>query len=113
MTEAGKALKTVINVFAKLAMTQTAMAELKDYPRGPLQVATTLSFGSIWLAPRLQEFLDQYPRFRDNLFLKDEEIDLNMREADIGITALLSRVQILFIVNLSLIVFAFMQADLI
>lgn len=89
LTESGETLKnTVANVFAKLAMTQATMEELKNYPCGPIQVATTLSFGSLWLAPRLQEFLDQYPEIQINLLLKDEEVDLNMREADIGITAL-------------------------
>jgi len=89
LTEAGEALQnTVINVFAKLEMTQATILELKNYPRGHLQIATTLAFGSLWLAPRLQEFLDQYPDVRITLLLKDEEIDLNMREADVGITAL-------------------------
>lgn len=89
LTEAGEALsKTVLNVFAKLAMVEGAITELKDYPRGHLQVATSLAFGSMWLAPRLQEFLEQYPDITVTLLLKDEEIDLNMREADIGITAL-------------------------
>lgn len=89
LTEAGEALsETVHNVFAKLAMMEGAIAELKNYPRGHIQVATSLAFGSMWLAPRLQEFLDQYPDISVSLFLKDEEIDLNMREADIGITAL-------------------------
>ena len=89
LTEAGSALRdSVVNIFASLAMTQATMEELKYYPRGRIQVATTLAFGSLWLAPRLQEFLDQYPDVEVNLLLKDEEIDLNMREADIGLAAL-------------------------
>lgn len=89
LTKAGEDLSnTVMNVFAKLAMTQATIEELKNYPRGRIRVATTLAFGSLWMAPRLQEFLDQYPDVRINLLLKDEEVDLNMREADIGITAL-------------------------
>lgn len=88
LTEAGRALsETVLNVFAKLAMAEGAIAEVKDYPRGHLRVATSLAFGSMWLAPRLQDFLDEYPDIKITLLFKDEEIDLNMREADIGITA--------------------------
>lgn len=87
-TDAGKALsETVLNVFAKLAMVEGAIDELKNHPCGHVQVATSLAFGSMWLAPRLQEFLDLYPEVDMNLLLKDEEIDFNMREADIGITA--------------------------
>jgi DNA-binding transcriptional LysR family regulator len=90
LTEAGEALRdTVVNVFGKLAMTQATIEELKTNPRGRIQVATSLAFGTLWLAPRLQEFLDQYPDVEVNLLLKDEEVDLNMREADIGITALM------------------------
>ncbi len=94
LTEAGSALRdTVVDIFARLAMTQATMEELKYYPRGHIQVATTLAFGSLWLAPRLQEFLDQYPDIEVTLLLKDEEVDLNMREADIGITALITNGQ--------------------
>lgn len=89
LTEAGEALRdAVIQVFAKLAMIQVNMEELKTHPRGRIRVATTIAFGSMWLAPKLQEFLKQYPEIEMTLFLKDEEVDLNMREADIGITAL-------------------------
>lgn len=89
LTEAGRALsETVLIVFAKLAMVEGAIAELKNHPHGHIQVATSLAFGSMWLAPHLQEFLDQYPDIEIKLHLTDEEIDFNMREADIGITAL-------------------------
>ena len=85
LTDAGEALsETVLNVFAKLTMVESAIEEFKNYPRGPVEVATSLAFGSMWLAPRLQEFLNEYPDVKITLLLKDEEIDLNMREADIG-----------------------------
>jgi DNA-binding transcriptional LysR family regulator len=87
LTQAGESLRdTAITVFAKLEMTQATIMELKTYPRGHIQVATTLAFGSLWLASHLQEFLDLYPDVRVSLLLKDEETDLNMRETDIGIT---------------------------
>ncbi len=88
LTEAGESLRdTVMTVFAKLSTAQTIIEDLKSYPRGHIRVATSLAFGSLWLAPRLQEFLDQYPEIQVSLLLTDEEVDLNMREADIGITA--------------------------
>jgi len=90
LTEAGEDLNaTVIKVSAKLNMTQAAIAELKKSPRGHLQVATTVTLGSLWLAPRLQEFLDEYPEIQLSLLLKEEENEINLREADIGITTLL------------------------
>jgi DNA-binding transcriptional LysR family regulator len=88
LTEAGHALsETVLNVFAKLAMAEGAITELQNYPRGQIQLAASLAFGSMWLAPRLQEFLDRYSDVEIKLLLTDEDIDFNMREADIGITA--------------------------
>ncbi len=88
LTQAGATLKnTVTSVFARLAMAQASMEELKNSPYGPIKVATTISFGSFWLAPKLEEFLQQYPDIHIQLILKDEEIDFNMREADIGIMA--------------------------
>ncbi len=89
LTEAGEKLRdTVINVFAKLSMAQATMAELKNYPRGHITVATSVAFGSLWLAQRLPEFLALYPDVRISLHLTNEEIDLTMREADVGIVAL-------------------------
>jgi len=86
LTAAGEELKeTVVSVFSKLVETQATIEEFKNYPKGQLRVATTQAFGSLWLAPRLQEFLDRYPEIDCTLLLKDEGVDLNMREADIGI----------------------------
>jgi DNA-binding transcriptional LysR family regulator len=48
-------------------------------------VTTTVAFGSIWLAPRLHEFLDMYPDVSMSLLLDDSELDLAMREADVAI----------------------------
>lgn len=87
ITEAGKMLnETVLNIFSKLTMVETAIVEFRDYARGHIEIASSLAFGSGWLALHLQEFLDQYPDISVSLFLKDEEIDLTMREADIAIT---------------------------
>jgi len=92
LTEEGEALnETVKSVFTKLSATQAAIEDLKNNPRGHIRVATSLAFGTMWLAPRVQEFLDQYPETQVSFLLKDEEVDLNMREADIGITALPSK----------------------
>jgi len=62
LTEQGEALnRTVREVFAKLAMTEALLTESKEKPAGRLKVTTTVGFGSMWLAPRLQEFLETYP----------------------------------------------------
>ncbi len=85
-THAGETLnRTVREVFAKLAMTETLLTESKEKPTGRLKVTTTVAFGSTWLAPRLKDFLDHYPEITLSVVLDDAELDLAMREADVAI----------------------------
>ena len=86
LTEQGESLnRTVREVFAKLAMTEALLTESKEKPTGRLKVTTTTGFGSGWLAPRLQGFLEMYPDVSMTLILDDTDLDLAMREADVAI----------------------------
>ena len=86
LTEQGESLnRTVREVFAKLAMTEALLTESKEKPAGRLKVTTTVGFGSTWLAPRLQAFLEAYPDVTMTLLLDDTDLDLAMREADVAI----------------------------
>ncbi len=86
LTEQGESLnRTVREVFAKLAMTEALLTESKEKPAGRLKVTTTVGFGSAWLAPRLQGFLEMYPDVTMTLLLDDTDLDLAMREADVAI----------------------------
>ncbi len=86
LTEQGESLnRTVREVFAKLAMTEALLTESKEKPAGRIKVTTTLGFGSSWLAPRLQGFLNAYPEVTMTLLLDDTDLDLAMREADVAI----------------------------
>lgn len=86
LTEQGEMLfKTTRDVFAKLATTQALLTESTDRPKGPLKIATTVAFGSIWLTPRMKEFLDLYPDIAVTILLGEGEVDLAMREADVAI----------------------------
>jgi len=86
LTEQGELLYNAVReVFAKLAMVETQLAETKEKPTGLLRVTATVAFGSVWLAPRLGEFLDQYKDVQVEMKLDDRELDLGMREADCAI----------------------------
>ena len=86
LTEQGESLnRTVREVFAKLAMTEALLTESKEKPAGRIKVTTTVGFGSTWLAPRLQGFLEKYPEVTMSLLLDDTDLDLAMREADVAI----------------------------
>ncbi|MFC0409268.1 LysR family transcriptional regulator [Roseomonas elaeocarpi] len=86
LTEQGETLnKTVREVFAKLAMTETLLTESRERAAGRLKVTTATGFGALWLAPRLQRFIDKHPDVTVTLLLDDVELDLAMREADVAI----------------------------
>ena len=86
LTEQGELLfRTAREVFAKLAMAESLISESKDRPKGPLKITTSVAFGSIWLTPRIREFLDLYPEIQVSLVVDDSELDLSMREADVAI----------------------------
>jgi len=86
LTEEGEELfQTAHEVFAKLAMAEARIRDTKDRPQGPVKITTTVAFGSIWLTPRLKEFLTLYPDIDVSVVLADTELDLSMREADVAI----------------------------
>src|SRR5699024_11674793 len=61
------------------------LPESRHRPQAPLKVTTSVAFGSMWLAPRMQGFLDLYPAIQMHLILDDRELDLSMRQADVAI----------------------------
>src|SRR5690606_13013994 len=67
------------------AMTEALLTESRERPQGPLKITTTVAFGSLWLTPRIKDFLDLYPEIEVTLVLYDGELDLAMREADVAI----------------------------
>jgi len=86
LTEQGELLyRTAHDVFMKLEAARTKLTDSRERPNGDLKVTTTPGLGVNWLIPRLGEFLELYPEIRINLLVTDEELDLSMRQADVGI----------------------------
>jgi DNA-binding transcriptional LysR family regulator len=86
LTEQGEMLyRTAHDVFTKLAAAQARLMDSKDKPTGELRITTTVGLGSVWLTPRIAEFIDLYPEISVVLLLEDRELDLSMREADVAI----------------------------
>lgn len=89
LTEQGELLAhSAREVFSRLAMTEALLQESRGSARGSLKITTSVDFGSMWLAPLLGEFLALHEDVRVKLVLRDDEPDLNMREADISIPTL-------------------------
>ena len=86
LTEQGDLLfRAARDMRLRLETTRARLVETSERPTGDLKVTTTVGLGSIWLAQRVSEFLDLYPEVRIELILTNEELDLSMREADVGI----------------------------
>ncbi|MBT3991454.1 MAG: LysR family transcriptional regulator [Rhodospirillaceae bacterium] len=86
LTEQGEDLYlTAHEVFHKVAMTEARLTESKEQPEGPLKITTTVGFGSVWLTPRIKEFMDLYPEINVTILLVYDDLDLAMREADVAI----------------------------
>ena len=86
LTENGEYLfKTAREVISKLKDVETTLMEKKDKPSGKITVTTVVSFGTTWLTPRIQEFMKLNPEMEIELIFDDKELDLSIRQADIGI----------------------------
>ena len=86
LTEQGRLLhQTAREILSKLTLTEAKLYEHRVRPSGPLRVTTTVGFGSIWLTPRIREFLELYPEIDVMLVLDDRELDLAIGQADIAI----------------------------
>jgi len=86
LTEDGEILfKTANEVIIHLKAVETSLMEKKDKPSGKLIVTTVVGFGSIWLTPRIKEFMDKYPEMEVEVIVTDKELDLSTREADVAI----------------------------
>lgn len=87
LTEAGEHfLDTVSKIWENLQLGLARLEELRDLPSGPLQLTTTVGFGSAWLTSQIAEFQKQFPEMEITLLLVDNmELDLLTREADCAI----------------------------
>lgn len=86
LTEQGETLlKTVREVYSKLAMAEAAVTDSLERPRGLLRITTTVAFGSIWLTERLKQFVEEFPEIDVSLIVREDELNLSMREADVAI----------------------------
>jgi DNA-binding transcriptional LysR family regulator len=86
LTEQGDLLfRAARDMRMRLETTRARLVETSERPTGNLKITTTVGLGSLWLSQRIAEFLDLYPDMTVELLLSNEELDLAMREADVGL----------------------------
>jgi len=86
LTEQGELLFSATKEMTRQLSTASArISDAKDDVYGELRVTSTIGFGTMWLAPRLQRLFAQYPGLNLDLKLTETVLDLPMREADVAI----------------------------
>jgi DNA-binding transcriptional LysR family regulator len=86
LTEQGDLLfRTAADVLAKLQTAEMLLTDTTSKPQGELRISAPVGLGTLWVTQRLREFLDLYPEIRVELLLSDDQVDLSMRAADVGI----------------------------
>ncbi len=86
LTEPGETLyRAAQEVASRLAKAESLVTESMERPRGPLRITTTVAFGSMWLTERLKDFVEMYPEIEVSLIVREDELNLSMRQADVAI----------------------------
>ena len=86
LTEQGENLFNTVNqINFSISDFEKKLIDKKIKPVGKLTVSTTVGFGSTWLTPRINKFVDQFPEMDVNLIMSDEEVDLSSRVADVAV----------------------------
>lgn len=75
-TDTGMAFyERCVAILADLEEAELAVAQLNEEPKGTLRINAPMSFGTLYLAPIVADFLTQYPDLRVELVLSDRIID--------------------------------------
>jgi DNA-binding transcriptional LysR family regulator len=75
-TETGIAFyERCIEILASLSEAEQAVKQLQAEPKGRLRVNAPMTFGTMYLAPAIADFLGQYPDLQVELTLNDRFVD--------------------------------------
>lgn len=85
LTEAGEALLASVEAMAQAATGVATSPEPSEGPTGTLRISVSEGFGTWFLAPRLPDFVAQYPRLVVDLVANSSYLSLSKREADVAV----------------------------
>ena len=86
LTEQGELLfRATAEMKDQLSQASARIRDSKDEALGELKVTTTVGFGTVWLAKRLNALFERYPELSLELILTEQLLDLGMRQADVAI----------------------------
>ena len=76
-TDIGRAYyERCVNILAEVAAAETVVTELQAEPQGTLRINAPMSFGTMYLATAIAQFMNRYPDIQVQLTLNDRFIDL-------------------------------------
>lgn len=98
-TEAGLAYyERCIDILARIEETELQVSRLHDEPKGVLKINAPMSFGALYLAQAVAEFMQQFPDLKIELTLNDrfvdpieEGFDVTIRIASLQDSSLIAR----------------------
>jgi DNA-binding transcriptional LysR family regulator len=86
LSERGEVLFSATKeIFRSVKRAEAIVTADQVKPSGKLTVTCSHAFGSVWISPKIPDFLKRYPEVRVNLVLDDRAYDLGMREADCAV----------------------------
>lgn len=86
MTEAGELyFERVVGILDEIDEANRAVGQLLRVPRGTLRINSTVTFGQMYIAPHLPEFMRCYPDIRLEFYMTDKVVDLVEERVDIAI----------------------------
>jgi len=88
LTDAGHTFFTgAQRVLQDIDELRDSVTQLAARPRGTLRVQCRVSLGTQYVAPRISNFLTQYPDLKIDLWLTDNDLDLTEHGIDLAIRA--------------------------
>jgi DNA-binding transcriptional LysR family regulator len=86
LTSSGEILcQNTAEVLEKLKETEAILKSDRNEPKGLVRLATTFALSNSWLTRYLNGFLDLYPDIQLTIIGNDDELDLQIRQADVAI----------------------------
>lgn len=85
-TQAGKVyFERILPLVEEMNTVHQSLGDLSSKPSGRLRVTASVSYGEIFIAPKLKDFRTQYPDIELELILSDGRLDIVNEQIDIAI----------------------------
>lgn len=86
LTEQGIILNDAArDISSRLSLIKGDLIDAQRLPEGPITVTVSEFIASTWLAPRLGQFREKYPKIQLTVLIDDRILNINMNEADVAI----------------------------